>query len=160
MFKSYSPKRRIFLILTFMAYVCCMLFVIVEACLPGTISGNHSDAVGGGIADIINGNATDQTIIVEPTDVVINNKDKTDLYVGDTLQLSAKILPENSSFQSLTYESSQMDVLSVDEKGLITAKKEGTSFPILPVYQRYSISHSQQYPRNQNRIGYQCSKAS
>ncbi len=127
MFKSYSPKRRIFLILTFMAYVCCMLFVIVEACLPGTISGNHSDAVGGGIADIINGNATDQTVIVEPTDVVINNKGKTDLYVGDTLQLSAKVLPENSSFQSLTYESSQLDVLSVDEKGLITAKKEGTS---------------------------------
>ena len=126
MFKSYSPKRRIFLILTFMAYVCCMLFVTVEACLPGTISGNHSDTVGGGIADIINGNATDQTVIIEPTGVAISNKEKTDLYVGDTLQLSAKILPENSSFESLTYESSQPDILSVDPKGLVTAKKEGT----------------------------------
>ena len=125
MFKSYGKKRRIRLILTFAAYICCALFVIVEACLPGKISANQSNTVGGGIADIINGNAEDQTVIIPPASLEITNKNIADLTVGDTYQLETKILPENCSFESLSYQSNNPQCVDVDEKGKITAKKEG-----------------------------------
>lgn len=47
-------------------------------------------------------------------------------YVGSTLQLKAVIVPENASFQDLTWTSSDNDVASVDENGLVDLKKIGS----------------------------------
>ena len=127
MFKSYGKKKRIFLIVNFIAYLFCVLFLIVEASLPGTISANQSDAIGGGIADIIDKNAGDQSVLVKPEKINLN-KEKDSLFVGETYQLKATILPEDCSFQSLSYESSDEEVLSVDEQGKVEGIKAGTAF--------------------------------
>lgn len=49
------------------------------------------------------------------------------LISGETKQLSFKILPENATNQGVKWESSNPNVILVDDSGLITAKDEGTS---------------------------------
>ena len=48
-----------------------------------------------------------------------------ELYVGDTKELSAKVMPENATYKELTYVSSDSSIASVSDSGLITAIKEG-----------------------------------
>ena len=47
------------------------------------------------------------------------------LYVGDTLNLSAAVLPSNAENQSLTWKSSDTSVLTVTSYGLVKALSEG-----------------------------------
>ena len=82
MFDKFNPKRKIFLILSLIAYIGCMLILIVEAAMPGNISSDQSNAIGGGIADIVNENAGDQSEIILPTSVKFNEPEKNTLYVG------------------------------------------------------------------------------
>ena len=54
------------------------------------------------------------------------NQNTAELEAGDTLALTAEILPEGAD-QSVTWESSDPDVASVDENGTVTAISEGTA---------------------------------
>lgn len=47
------------------------------------------------------------------------------LYVGEKMQISATVLPENSQFKDLTWSVSDKTVASIDENGLITGIKAG-----------------------------------
>lgn len=47
------------------------------------------------------------------------------LHIGDTLQVEAHILPENTSNQALTYKINTTKIATVDENGIITAHKGG-----------------------------------
>ena len=139
MFDKFNPKRKIFLILSLIAYIGCMLILIVEAAMPGNISSDQSNAIGGGIADIVNENAGDQSEIILPTSVKFNEPEKNTLYVGETLSLEVVIEPENSSFKSLTYTTSSEEILAVDSEGKLQANASGeaiitvfsTSYPEL-----------------------------
>lgn len=44
---------------------------------------------------------------------------------GKTKQLTINIIPENASLKTIAYKSSNTDIATIDEKGLITAKKIG-----------------------------------
>lgn len=48
-------------------------------------------------------------------------------HVGGTLQLKAVIEPENASFQDLVWSSSDENIASVDENGLVSLKKVGSA---------------------------------
>ena len=50
-----------------------------------------------------------------------------EMIVGDTMDLTAKVSPENASNKSVTWSSSVPEVASVDEQGHVTAIKEGTA---------------------------------
>lgn len=52
--------------------------------------------------------------------------DKTELKVGETLQLHAKVLPEDASDGSVSWISENQGIAFVDEDGLVTAKAEGS----------------------------------
>ncbi len=54
------------------------------------------------------------------------DQNSAELEAGDTLVLTAEILPEEAD-QSVTWESSDPDVASVDENGTVTAISEGTA---------------------------------
>ena len=55
------------------------------------------------------------------------NKDSVDMEIGGTEQLEAQITPSNASNQKVTWESSDPEVVSVDESGLVTALAEGSA---------------------------------
>lgn len=46
---------------------------------------------------------------------------------GQTVQLSAEILPENTTDKTITWETDQPEVITIDETGLVTAKTNGTA---------------------------------
>ena len=49
------------------------------------------------------------------------------LAVNDTLQLTARVLPVNAENKTVTWSSSHPEIVSVDNYGLLTAKKLGTA---------------------------------
>ncbi len=69
--------------------------------------------------------ATEITLVY-PNDVETNEKDIPKLEVKDTLQLSAQIMPENTTFKDIVWSVSDHDIASIDEKGVLTALKSGT----------------------------------
>ncbi len=139
MFKGKSKGQKVFMGLLLAAYIGCCGVLIVEAALPGTVSADQSNAIGGGIADIINNNAGDQTVIVNPTSLALKTPEKSNLFVGESYSLAYTILPEDCSYKSVTFQSSDETVLTVSENGVVSAKGQGqatvtcysTSFPDL-----------------------------
>ena len=53
--------------------------------------------------------------------------EKTELYCGDTLQIKATVLPEDVTNKKVIFTSSDKDVLTVDENGVVTATGKGTA---------------------------------
>lgn len=73
-------------------------------------------------------NYTPSSVEVSGEKIVVNEKNEktADLNVGETLKLSAVVAPSKAS-QEVTWEvTSGKDVISVDEKGVVTALKKGT----------------------------------
>lgn len=120
-----KKSKIIFKSLLALAYFACCLVLIIEASLPGKISADHSNSIGGGIADIINNGAGDQSVLINPTGLKIKTPSSDTLYVSNTYQLETTIKPENCSYKSVSFSSDDESVLSVDENGLVKANKEG-----------------------------------
>ena len=59
--------------------------------------------------------------------LVTLNATKITLTVGGSTNLTATILPSNTTNKSITWSSSNPDVATVDKNGKVTAKKEGTA---------------------------------
>mgnify|MGYP004519606299 CR=1 FL=1 len=55
------------------------------------------------------------------------NKQSANLMIGDTLSLTAKVLPENASTKTVVWSSNNPDVASVNDEGLVTALTAGTA---------------------------------
>lgn len=58
---------------------------------------------------------------------ITTNKDTVTLYEGETYQINAVVLPENTSDKRLSYSCSNSYVATVSEQGVITAVEEGTA---------------------------------
>ena len=116
-----KKKLRIkFRFLCLIAYIMASLVLIAEASMNGKLSSSQSNAVGGTIADIVNGTAQDQTQVVLPESLIINNKEAFSLtYVGDELKLDTTILPENSTYKEKRYVSLNPDVASVTPLAIV-----------------------------------------
>lgn len=122
--KGKSKLLRLFIIFCMTCYVGLTGFLIYQASLNGEESSGQSGAVGDELSGIVNGSAGDQTILIEPTGLEIENAiDKGN--VGKTHQLKCKTLPENASYKSLTYASSNSKVASISSSGKIKFLKEG-----------------------------------
>ncbi|CCZ86466.1 Ig-like domain-containing protein [Phocaeicola plebeius] len=53
---------------------------------------------------------------------IVLTSEKTEIYVGEDLQLDFSILPENATYKTVKWTSSDETVATVDSKGLVTAK--------------------------------------
>lgn len=76
------------------------------------------------------GNITEEcTVIVSAVEVTSVSLDKTTLSLerGASESLSATVLPENATYSTVTWNSSAPDVVYVDNYGLVTALRGGTS---------------------------------
>lgn len=117
-------KKPILKWLILLAYIGCAITIIVESCIPGASSASQSDAVGGSLSDIINDISKDQTQFINVEKVQINNKIDS-AYIGDTYQIQTSITPTDATNQSLIYSSSDANIASVSETGLIHFKNQG-----------------------------------
>ncbi|MBQ8279207.1 MAG: Ig-like domain-containing protein [Roseburia sp.] len=66
------------------------------------------------------------TVNIAVTDVSLNQSNATLAKVGDTLQLTATVTPSNAANKSVSWKSSDTNVATVSEDGLVTAKNSGT----------------------------------
>lgn len=69
---------------------------------------------------------SDEVPTIDVTSVTIEQGDQ-ELNVGQTVQLSATIKPENAENKTLTWSSSNEQVATVDENGLVTAVSAGST---------------------------------
>lgn len=99
--------------------------LIFESCLNGPSSANKSNAVGGTIADIINGMGGDQTVEVLPTSLKIDSK-ISEAKVGEFLTLTTTTLPEDATYQSVDFTSSDTSVATVTSGGYVSFIKAGS----------------------------------
>jgi uncharacterized protein YjdB len=63
---------------------------------------------------------------IDVSSVVINNKDVTSLEVGNTLKLKTTIEPTNATNKAVTWTSSNNNIATVDNTGLVKALNKGT----------------------------------
>ncbi len=71
--------------------------------------------------------ATCKVTVTQPVTDVSLNKTSTMLTVGQTETLTATINPNNATNKTVTWSSSDTNVASVDNNGVVTAKAEGTA---------------------------------
>lgn len=71
--------------------------------------------------------ATVAVQVVKPAEKVRLNETKVKLRAGDTYQVEYEVLPENASVKTARFESSSEKVATVDENGVVTALKKGTT---------------------------------
>lgn len=64
------------------------------------------------------------TEVIKTNSIVLSENTKS-MYVSETSSLGVTILPENATDKSVTWSSSNNEVLEVNNEGLLTAKKEG-----------------------------------
>lgn len=108
------------------AYFCIAIILIVEACMPGSVSANQSNKVGTIIMDKVQPDLGEKAEYVKPTSIEIENEGNT-FYQGGTYQLKVKILPDNSSKKIVHYTSSNNSIVSISTNGYMTCHKEGTA---------------------------------
>jgi len=108
------------------AYITLSLILIMEACVNGESSANKSDSLGGFLANIFNNITGDQTKAILPTEVVIEN-DNDQYAVGDAFSLETLTLPENATYKSLNYYSSNPEVATISNSGYVSCLKEGST---------------------------------
>ena len=70
------------------------------------------------------GNKADTSVAVTGVSV---SPSSAELKVGQTLQLTANVLPDNASNKSVSWASSDAAIASVDQRGKLSALKEGSA---------------------------------
>ncbi|MBP5445943.1 MAG: VanZ family protein [Acholeplasmatales bacterium] len=119
-------KFKIFL-LAF--YIFIALLLIYEAALPSNVSAKQNKF----FKNIIN-NISKIFIrnkVIKASDITINNKIEESYFIDDYITLDLSITPSNSSYKSLTYSSTNTDILTVDDFGNVTFISEGVAKVII-----------------------------
>ncbi len=122
--KRLKGKFNIFRFLCLIAYVICAIVLIAESCMNGETSASQSNTVGGGLANIVNDLGGDQTQVIKPTKLTIENK-KTIANVGESYSLNVKILPEDATYQSVIFSSSNEEIATISDEGVVRFLKQG-----------------------------------
>lgn len=74
----------------------------------------------------VTGPSTPDVVPVES--VLITNKGSSEMTVGEAFQLKATVLPDNATNKKIIWKSDNMDVVTVDNTGHLTAVGEGSSW--------------------------------
>ena len=122
--RKYSKKYWVFRWLFLAGYIGAAGVLIVEAALPREASAKQSHAVGSVVGGLVNDMNGDQAKEVLPTKATIQNK-KTDFKVGEEVFIEVNTEPEDATYKSYAYSTSNKDVAVVDDTGLVSFIDEG-----------------------------------
>lgn len=136
-------KRAIkgFQIFSFIALCCTIILWValwISSAVPGTQSGAHTDKVTGivdnvfGISDKVN-----ETLTTYQIGIGIK-KPKSVYFTGDTAETYVSYKPEATKDRELIYSSSNTDIATIDEDGIVTFKNTGT----VAIYAKLKSSES------------------
>ena len=78
------------------------------------------------------------TLLTQVTDMQVDAMTE-EMTTGDTFQISAKVLPTDAYFQEVIFTSSDPDIISVNETGLMTAINAGTCTITIRDYMSYAV---------------------
>ena len=120
-----QKEKKIFNIINLILYIACCLVLIVESSMNGSISRGQSDVVGGVIADTINGIVGDQNDIIAPTEAKVTNPIN-EILVGEFYTFSVETTPSNATYKSYIYESSNLEIATIDGNGKAYFKSPGS----------------------------------
>lgn len=77
-------------------------------------------------ATTVNGKSAECTVTVhQPTETIVLDVTKTELEIGETLQLTATVGPEDTEDKTVTWSSSDEEIATVSGDGLVTAVEPG-----------------------------------
>ena len=107
-------------------YLAAMVVLIVEAATPSKESARKSDATGIAISNIINDLNGDTAIEILPEECNIIIP-KLEYNVGQNTSIKVETLPEEATYKSYTYSSSDPSVATISEVGEISCLKAGTT---------------------------------
>lgn len=122
-------KKNILKSFILVMYVFCALTILIESCIKGQNSAQQSNALGQSLSKVINNFSKDQAKYIAVNKIKIQNPIDSEISfcVGDTYQLNTEIYPKNATNQSLIYSSSNPEIASISEKGLLSFNKSGTT---------------------------------
>lgn len=66
-----------------------------------------------------------EVVVIEPAASVKITASADTLWVGETLELTASVLPESATYKTVTWSSEDESVATVDENGVVTAVSQG-----------------------------------
>ena len=100
---------------------------LVTAVSPGTAVITASDAYGHNAIATVTVKEDDTPVEVPATGISITPSEPQELKVGESLQLTATVSPENATDKTVTWESSDSGVATVNQEGLVTTVSPGTA---------------------------------
>jgi len=123
---TFSKKYHIMRILFLIAYIGCMIVLIVESLTPGKQSAQKSNAVGNVIGGFINDLGGDQAKEIDATSCSIKTVDNKRVFsVGEIINLNVETLPVDSTHKSYTYTTSDSNIATVSKNGTVVFKESG-----------------------------------
>lgn len=123
---TFSKKYHIMRILFLIAYIGCMIVLIVESLTPGKQSAKKSNAVGNVIGGFINDLGGDQAKEIDATSCSIKTVDNRRVFsVGESINLNVETLPADSTHKSYTYTTSDSNIATVSKNGTVVFKESG-----------------------------------
>lgn len=80
-------------------------------------------------------------VVIHPSEIYIDNNYSTQMTVGDTQQLAATVFPDYAYNPNVTWTSSDENVLTVSEAGLVTAVGPGKAHIIAATQDQYYAAY-------------------
>ena len=105
-------------------FVLAVLLLLVAG-LQRVMAQEAMKVYSGGSVTVYRVENVEQVLFVKLVGEIQLSKTSVEMEKGETLQLTAKVLPADADDKSVTWESSNPMAASVDEKGLVTAKGRG-----------------------------------
>ena len=116
-------KKKIFQRTNFLLFLLTSIIILSEAALPGSSSSSQSNFVSNIISSVYNATKNIYTRNVYPTSLEVKEVNKS--FTSYSFLLEYKVLPENSTFKNVTFESSDPSIATIDEKGFVNCLKQG-----------------------------------
>ena len=116
-------KKKIFQRTNFLLFLLTSIIILSEAALPGSSSSSQSNFVSNIISSVYNATKNIYTRNVYPTSLEVKEVNKS--FTSSSFLLEYKVLPENSTFKNVTFESSDPSIATIDEKGFVNCLKQG-----------------------------------
>ena len=116
-------KKKIFQRTNFLLFLLTSIIILSEAALPGSSSSSQSNFISNIISNVYNAAKNIYSRNVYPTSLEVKEVNKS--FTSSSFLLEYKVLPENSTFKNVTFESSDPSIATIDEKGFINCLKQG-----------------------------------